>query len=166
MRSLIRSSVFAALSLCAALPARATTTVEFWHAMSGALGERVDELVDKFNKSQSEYVVRAIAKGSYDEVVNGMIAAYRAKQQPAIVQVNERGFLTMLNSNAIMPTAELMAGAGYKIDWSNFIAPVGTYYTQNGAMMAMPFNSSTPILFYNVDHFKAAGFDAPGRDLA
>ena len=103
----------------------------------------------------------AIAKGGYDDVVNSMIAAYRAKQQPAIVQVNERGFLTMLNSNAIMPTAELMAGAGYKIDWSNFIAPVATYYTQNGAMMAMPFNSSTPILFYNVDHFKAAGFDAP-----
>jgi sn-glycerol 3-phosphate transport system substrate-binding protein len=161
MRSLIRSSVFAALSLCAALPARATTTIEFWHAMSGALGERVDELADRFNKSQSDYAVRPIAKGGYDDVVNSMIAAYRAKQQPAIVQVNERGFLTMLNSNAIMPTAELMAGAGYKIDWSNFIAPVATYYTQNGAMMAMPFNSSTPILFYNVDHFRAAGFDGP-----
>ena len=26
----------------------------------------------------------------------------------------------------------------------------------------MPFNSSTPILFYNRDHFKAAGFDKPG----
>src|SRR4051812_36035759 len=117
MRSVLRSSVLAALALCATLPARATTTVEFWHAMSGALGERVDELADKFNKSQSDYAVRPIAKGGYDDVVNSMIAAYRAKQQPAIVQVNERGFLTMLNSNAIMPTAELMASASYKIDW-------------------------------------------------
>ena len=145
----------------AALPAQAATTVEFWHAMSGELGERVNELVDKFNKSQSDYVVRPVAKGTYDEVVNSMIAAYRAKQQPAIVQVNERGFLTMLTSNATMPTAELMSKAGFKIDWNDFIAPIRTYYTKDGQMMTMPFNSSTPIFFYNKDHFKAAGFDAP-----
>src|SRR3954453_11558260 len=166
MRSVFISTAFAAAALCATLPAHAATTVEFWDAMSGALGERVDELADKFNKSQSDYVVRPIAKGGDDDVVNAMIAAYRAKQQPAIVQVNERGFLTMLNSKAIVPAAELMAGAGYKIDWSDFIAPVATYYTQNGAMMAMPFNSSSPILFYNAEHFRAAGFDRPGCDLA
>src|SRR3954468_13494833 len=142
MRSGLGWPVLAAAALGATLPARAATTVEFWHAMSGALGERVDELADKFNKSQSDYVVPPIAKGGYDEVVNAMIAAYRAKQQPAIVQVNERGFLTMLNSNAIMPAADLLSKAGYKIDWSNFIAPVATYYTKDGVMMAMPFNSS------------------------
>jgi sn-glycerol 3-phosphate transport system substrate-binding protein len=88
-----------------------------------------------------------------------MIAAYRAKQHPAIVQVNERGFLTMLASGATLPAAEVVSKAGHKIDWSNFIAPVATYYVKDGTMMAMPFNSSSPILFYNADHFKAAGFD-------
>jgi sn-glycerol 3-phosphate transport system substrate-binding protein len=161
MKVLLRSCLYAALAVFSAAPAWAATTVELWHAMSGALGDRVNELVDRFNKSQTDYVVRPVNKGSYDEVVNSMIAAYRAKQHPAIVQVNERGFLTMVNSNAIIPTAELMSKAGYKIDWSNFIAPVATYFTRDGAMMAMPFNSSTPILFYNVDHFKAAGFDKP-----
>ncbi|GGH16330.1 ABC transporter substrate-binding protein [Alsobacter metallidurans] len=141
--------------------AQAATTVEFWHAMSGELADRVNELVDKFNKSQNDYAVRAVAKGTYDEVVNSMIAAYRAKQQPAIVQVNERGFLTMVNSGATLPVAELMAKEGYKINWGDFIAPIATYYTKDGAMMSMPFNASTPILFYNKDHFKAAGFDAP-----
>jgi sn-glycerol 3-phosphate transport system substrate-binding protein len=149
------------LALLLTLPARAATTVEFWHAMSGALNERVEELAEKFNKSQSDYVLRPVSKGSYDDVVNSMIAAYRAKQHPAIVQVNERGFLTMLLSNATTPAAELLAKAGYKIDWSNFIAPVATYYTKDGVMMAMPFNSSTPILFYNIEHFNAAGFDKP-----
>src|SRR4051812_15680660 len=42
MRSGLRWTVLAAAALCATLPARAATTVEFWHAMSGALGERVD----------------------------------------------------------------------------------------------------------------------------
>jgi len=157
----MKACLVAGMALLGTLPARAQTTIEFWHAMSGALEERVNELADKFNKSQSEFVLHPVGKGSYDEVVNGMIAAYRAKQHPAIVQVNERGFLTMLSSGATIPAAELVAKAGYKIDWSNFIAPVATYYSKDGTMMAMPFNSSSPILFYNADHFKAAGYDKP-----
>ena len=136
-----------ALLLAGLSTAQAATEIEFWHAMSGALGERVDEVVKKFNDSQKEYVVKAIAKGTYDEVLNGTIAAYRAKRQPEIVQSNERSFLTMVNSGAIVPTAELMAEQGYKVDWSNFIKPVVSYYAINGKLQAMPFNSSTPILF-------------------
>jgi sn-glycerol 3-phosphate transport system substrate-binding protein len=161
MLNLVRSCLFAGLALLLTQPARATTTIELWHAMSGALNDRVDELADKLNKSQSEFVLKPVLKGGYDDVVNSMIAAYRARQHPPIVQVNERGFLTMLSSGAILPAAELMAKAGHQINWSDFIAPVATYFTKDGMMMAMPFNSSTPILFYNADHFKAAGFDKP-----
>jgi sn-glycerol 3-phosphate transport system substrate-binding protein len=153
------------LTATALMPASAQsqTKIEFWHAMSGALGERVEELVKKFNASQDKYVVNPVAKGNYDEVLNGMIAAYRAKRQPEIVQVNERGFLTMIYSGAVLTAADLMAQNGYKTDWTNFIAPVVSYYSKDGKVQAMPFNSSTPILFYNRDHFKAAGFEKPGE---
>ena len=100
MLNLFRSCLFAGLALLLTQPAQAATTIELWHAMSGALNERVDELADKFNKSQSEYVLKPVLKGGYDDVVNSMIAAYRARQHPPIVQVNERGFLTMLSSGA------------------------------------------------------------------
>lgn len=151
-----------ALLLTGISAVQAATEIELWHAMSGALGERVDEVVKKFNDSQKDYVVKSIAKGTYDEVLNGTIAAYRAKRQPEIVQSNERSFLTMVNSGAIVPTNELMAEQGMPLDTSKFIAPVVSYFAINGKLQAMPFNSSTPILFYNRDHFKAAGFDKPG----
>src|SRR5215510_14494298 len=77
--------------------------VQFWHSMGGVLGERVDELVKKFNDSQAKYTVVAVNKGNYDEVINGTIAAYRAKKAPQIVQIYERGFMTMLLSEAIVP---------------------------------------------------------------
>jgi sn-glycerol 3-phosphate transport system substrate-binding protein len=165
MKSFLRIflAVAASAFLPAAVAAQSPTKIEFWHAMSGALGERVDELVKKFNASQNKYIVNPVAKGNYDEVVNSMVAAYRAKRQPEIVQINERGFLTMIYSGAIIPAADLMSDKGYKIDWNNFIAPVISYYSKDGKVQAMPFNSSTPILFYNRDHFKAAGFDKPGE---
>jgi sn-glycerol 3-phosphate transport system substrate-binding protein len=163
MRTVYRALVGAtALVLAGLLPASAATEIELWHAMGGALGERVDELVKKFNDSQKDYVVKSTFKGTYDEVLNGMIAAYRAKKAPEIVQSNERSMLTMVNSGAIVPTDELMREQGFAVDWSKFIKPVANHFSMNGKMQAMPFNSSTPILFYNRDHFKAAGFDKPG----
>jgi len=162
MRTFYRALAGAsALVLVGSTAARAATEVEFWYALGGALGERVEELVKKFNDSQKDYVVKATFKGTYDEVLNGMIAAYRAKRAPEIVQSNERSMLTMVNSGAIIPTDELMREQGYNVDWSKFIKPVANHFSINGKMQAMPFNSSTPILFYNKDHFKAAGFDKP-----
>ena len=69
MLNLVRSCLFAGLALLLTQPARAATTIELWHAMSGALNDRVDELADKFNKSQSEYVLKPVLKGGYDDVV-------------------------------------------------------------------------------------------------
>jgi len=135
--------------------------VQFWHAMGGVLGERVDEIVKRFNDSQTKYTVVATNKGNYDEVINGVIAAYRAKKQPHLVQIYERGFMTMLLSGAIVPVQELMTEKKKQIDWSDFIKPIASYYSYKGKLMSMPFNSSTPILWYNKEHFEKAGFKEP-----
>ena len=43
-----------ALLLTGISAVQAATEIELWHAMSGALGERVDEVVKKFNDSQKD----------------------------------------------------------------------------------------------------------------
>lgn len=129
--------------------------------MGGVLGERVDELVKGFNEAQDKYTVVAVNKGNYDEVINGTIAAYRAKRHPHLVQIYERGFMTMLLSDATVPVHQLMKEQKYDIDWSDFIKPVASFYTYKGNLMTMPFNSSTPILWYNKDQFAKAGFEKP-----
>ncbi len=161
-RYLITTAAAAALAASLAGPAHAQRTeIQWWHAMGGVLGERVQELAEKFNKSQDKYTVVATNKGTYDDVINGTIAAYRAKKQPHMVQIYERGFMTMLLSDAIVPVHQLMEEKGYKIDWNDFIKPVAGFYTYKGKLMTMPFNSSTPILWYNKEHFEKAGFAKP-----
>ena len=98
-------------------PAEAVTEIQWWHAHTAALGEWVNDLADGFNKSQSEYKVVAVYKGSYSETMTGAIAAFRAKQHPQIVQVFEVGTATMMAAKgAIKPVYELMADAGEKFD--------------------------------------------------
>ena len=150
--------------LFAALPAAAQPVqVQWWHAMGGTLGERVDELVKNFNASQTKYQVVATNKGNYDEVINGAIAAYRAKRAPQLVQIYERGFMTMLLSDATLPVQDFMTQRGYQIDWNDFVRPVAGFYSYKGKLMAMPFNSSSPILWYNKEHFQKAGFAKPAE---
>ena len=147
-----------------AVPAKAQPVeIQWWHAMGGTLGERVEELTKKFNASQQKYVVVAVNKGNYDEVINGTIAAYRAKRAPQLVQIYERGFMTMLLSDAIVPVQDLLTEKGYKVDWNDFVKPVASFYQYKGKLMTMPFNSSTPILWYNKEHFQKAGFDKPAE---
>ena len=157
-------AISSALWLASAMPAAAQPVqIQWWHAMGGALGERVDELVKNFNASQQKYVVVAVNKGNYDEVINGTIAAYRAKRAPQLVQIYERGFMTMLLSDATMPVQDLLDQRGYKVDWADFVKPVAGFYSYKGKLMTMPFNSSSPILWYNKTHFEKAGFARPAE---
>src|SRR5207249_2129737 len=111
---------------------RAATEIQFWHAMTAVLGERVNDIANKFNASQSEYVVKAVHKGSYPETLNAAIAAYRAKEPPHIVQVFEVGTQTMLSSGAVYPVYQLMKDNGVAIDWNDLISPVKGYYSSTG----------------------------------
>jgi len=155
-------------SLCAALAAfglataaHAQTDIQFWHSMGGALGDKVSELADKFNKSQNAYHVTAIYKGGYSESMTAAIAAYRAGNAPAILQVFEVGTATMMAAKgAIVPVYKLMKDADERFDPKAYIGPVSGYYTDSrGNMLSMPFNSSTVVFYVNKDAYKKAGLD-------
>ena len=163
---MIRNSIKLALVLALALlgtagRASAATEIQWWHAHTGRLGEIVNTMVADFNASQSDYKVVAVYKGNYSETLNAGIAAFRAKQQPHIMQVFEVGTATMMAAKgAVKPVYEVMAEAGEAFDPKAYLSTVTGYYTDpTGRMLSMPFNSSTPVLYYNKAAFEKAGLD-------
>ena len=136
-------------------------TINWWFAHGGRLGEKVQEIVAGFNNSQNQYKVVATYKGSYPDTMTAGIAAFRSKSPPHILQVFEVGTATMMAAKgAIKPVYEVMAESGLPFDSNAYLSTVTGYYTTpDGKMLSMPFNSSTPVLYYNVDAFKAAGLD-------
>ena len=74
---------FAALAVALAIggfsgPAVAQTEIQWWHAMGGALGETVNDIAAGFNRSQTDYVIKAVYKGNYTETMTAGIAAFRS----------------------------------------------------------------------------------------
>jgi sn-glycerol 3-phosphate transport system substrate-binding protein len=147
--------------LVGATAVEAKVEIQWWHAMGGELGEKLNKIATDFNASQGDYEVKAVFKGSYAETMTGAIAAFRARQQPHIVQIFEVGTATfMAAKGAVYPVHELMKDAGAPFDAQGFLSAVVGYYTDaNGNMLSFPFNSSTPVLYWNKTAFQKAGLD-------
>jgi len=159
---MLRNITVSAIALAATTAAaQAQTEINWWHAMGGELGAKLEEIVAGFNASQSDYVVNPTYKGSYTETMTAAISAFRAGEQPEIVQVFEVGTGTMMAAKgAVYPVYQLMADMDQPFDPNAFLPAVVGYYTDtDGNMLSMPFNSSTPILYYNKNVFEAAGLD-------
>lgn len=159
MKNVKAIQMLAASALALSINANAATEVQWWHAMGGVNGERVNKIAADFNATQSDYKVVPVYKGNYTETMTAAIAAFRAKKQPHIVQVFEVGTATMMAAKgAVYPVEQMMRDAGEPFDKSDYLPAVISYYqTPEGELLSMPFNSSTPVLWYNRDALKKAG---------
>jgi sn-glycerol 3-phosphate transport system substrate-binding protein len=167
MQKTVFGAVLAATTALAPLAAMAQTEIQLWHAFTGRLGELLDAQVAGFNAGQSDYKVTASHKGNYSETLNAGIAAFRAQEQPHILQVFEVGTATMMAAKgAIKPVYEVMAESGLPFDPNAYLPAVTGYYTtSDGRMLSLPYNSSTQVLYVNRDALEGAGVD-PNADLS
>lgn len=131
--------------------------------MGGQLGETVNALAEKFNAAQSDYKITPIYKGSYEETMTAGIAAFRANEQPNIIQIYDAGAATIIGAEgAVIPAQTLMSENGVSFDINDYISGVRYFYADtDGTMIGMPFNSSTPILYYNEEALEKAGVTPP-----
>jgi sn-glycerol 3-phosphate transport system substrate-binding protein len=141
--------------------AYAQVEIQWWHSMAGKLNDKVNEIAQKFNASQSDYKVVPVFKGQYDESMTAAIAAYRSGNPPGILQVFEVGTATMMAAKgAIKPVYQLMAEQHEGFDPKSYLPAVAGYYSDTkGNMLSMPFNSSSQVLYINRNAFKKAGLD-------
>lgn len=160
---MIRTLLAAGLLLSSSMLASAQTKIEFWHAMGGRLGEVVNEIAKNFNESQKEVELTPVFKGTYEEALTAGIAAFRAGQQPNILQVFDAGSATIIGAKgATVAVEDLMKAAGARFDINDYISGVRYFYADsNGKMIGMPFNSSAPIMYFNTEALQKAGVEAP-----
>ena len=132
------------------------TTISFWHSMGGVNGQAIDTLVQKFNE-ENEYgiTVEAEYQGSYDDALNKLKSAQMGNMGADLVQVYEIGTRFMIESGWIVPMQSMVNADEF--DTSVLEPNLAAYYTIDDMLYSMPFNSSTPLMYYNKDMFDAAG---------
>ncbi len=118
-----------------------------------------------FNASQGDYKIIPTFKGSYADTLNAGIAAFRAGNAPGIMQVFEVGTATMMAAKgAVKPVSGLMKEQGESFDPKSYLPAITGYYsTSKGEMLSFPFNSSSMVLWINLDALKKAEIAVPPK---
>ncbi|ASS99251.1 ABC transporter substrate-binding protein [Geobacillus thermocatenulatus] len=133
------------------------TEVVFWHSMSGDLEPVLNDIVADFNQTHPEIEVKPVFQGTYEEALTKWNAVAGTKDAPTIMQTFEVGTKHMIDSGKVVPVQTWIDKDKY--DVSQWEKNIVNYYTVNGRIYSMPFNSSTPVLIYNKDAFREAGLD-------
>lgn len=154
---LLLLSVFV-LTLALSGIAAAKVKIEFWHALGGVIGRDVlTQFIDEFNASQDVVEVEAIYQGSYDDLLNKYILALQAGDPPHLVHVYEIGTRRMIDLGSTVPLQKFIDREPQILD--HMVDNLLNYYTIDGQLHSMPFNTSNAILYYNKDMFREAGLD-------
>ncbi|MGG6310012.1 ABC transporter substrate-binding protein [Paenibacillus macerans] len=131
-------------------------TIEFWYGLGGKLGENMQALIDKFNSSQKEVIVKPVVQADYSETEQKLQAAIASGTVPAAV----------LSSNADW------ARKGYYAPLDELIAAtpdfnpgdvVQTFLEQgkvDGQQFFLPMYGTTQVMYYRKDALEKQGIQA------
>ena len=145
--------------------------LDFWHAFGGRKARLLDEFAAEFAAETDGIAVRPASKGSYRGVFEATLAAADRGEPPAIAHLYEIGTQRALDSGAFAPVERLLdanagrtggaagSGPGVGLDPDDLLDPVANYYRTDGVLHSMPFNASTPVLYYDRAAFERAGLD-------
>jgi sn-glycerol 3-phosphate transport system substrate-binding protein len=136
----------------------AKVKIQFWHAMGGWRIEVIQNMVNDFMKLNPDIEVEVQYVGSYEEILAKLIAAVQAGTPPHVVQLNEISTQKMIDSGVIVPVQDLI-DKDPTFDVGLFLPQVLNYYRVGGKLYSMPWNTSTPLLYYNKTMFKEVGLD-------
>ncbi|MCA1755762.1 MAG: ABC transporter substrate-binding protein [Spirochaeta sp.] len=135
--------------------AQEPTEIQFWHAFSDAPRSGwIEDRAAEWSEMNPEFNVVTERKGSYRETLQAAALAARQGDAPHLVQLFEVGSQLAVDSGIFKPVGEV---GGIPAD--DYIEPVLNYYTIDGQIYSIPFNSSSPILYYNKDKMEEAGLD-------
>jgi len=135
-----------------------STKITFWFGLTGALGNVVRTVVNKYNSSQSKYYVEAIQQPDYDATITKFNTSLAGGDLPNVVQIYDIGTQRMIDTKRILPVQDFIDKEGLKLV-DDLEPAVARYYTIGGKLYSMPFNSSAPVMYYDKNAFKEVGLD-------
>ncbi len=140
-------------------------SITFWHAMGGEAGVALEEIVADFNEENDKGItVTSEFQGTYDDTITKLKSASLGNMGADLVQIYEIGSRYMMDSDFIIPMQDFVDNEGY--DLSQIEPNIAAYYTVDDSLYSMPFNSSTPVVYYNKDMFENAGIENAPETLA
>jgi len=145
-------------------PANAATEIDLFFPVpvQGKLSAELQRLVGEFNRGHPDIHATAVYTGSYDDTSLKTRAAMQGGRPPAVVLQSAnyiRDYAINGETMALDPLIAADGGASPEAYMDRFWPALRPNATEGGHVYAVPFQNSTPLLYYSVDAFREAGLD-------
>ncbi len=152
----------AAIAMCASTAALAEDVeLQFYFpvAVGGAAADTIQALTDEYVANNPGVKIDAVYAGSYQDTVAKVLTAARGGDAPQLSVILSVDMFTLLDEDLILPFDDFATTAEDK-EWLNSFYPSFMENSRTGGKTyGIPFQRSTPVLYWNKEAFKEAGLD-------
>ncbi|WP_270181192.1 ABC transporter substrate-binding protein [Alkalihalobacillus sp. CinArs1] len=134
--------------------------IEFWHAMSGNLGEELEAITKEFNEKHEDINVKLVFMKDYPTITNKFQLALQSKQYPALLQLDDATLQTFASSGHLHELNDSITESNLELD--DYVDGFIEAASQDDSIYGLPLNRSVPMLYYRKDIFEQNGID-PSR---
>lgn len=150
----------AVAALLAASPALAVDLQFFFPvAVGGGASKTIQGLTDDYMKMHPDVHIKPVYTGSYTDTIAKAITAARGGNPPQLSVIGAAEMFNLIDEDMIVPFDDYVSAKDKK-DWLGGFYPAFMANSQAfGKTWGIPFQRSTPVMYWNKDAFKKAGLD-------
>jgi len=139
----------------------AQTKLQFYYpvGVSGPLARIIDGYVQEWNQGHPQNQVEPVFAGSYTEAYSKTLAAIKGGTPPDVALMLSQNLNDILGQDIVIPLDELIAADAAQVNIDDFFPAFMLNSKQGGKVWSIPFQRSTPVMYYNKDALKEAGLD-------
>ncbi len=129
----------------------------YWKSLEGPRHDAQVKLTDDFNAKRSDVKVSLEHVGAYAQAAEKLTAALAASTPPDVMLLTvDQHTPAFARQGALHPLDEF-AKSDKSAQFDKYVPGFIKNGTINGKLYQIPFARSTPLMYYNKDHLKAAG---------
>lgn len=131
--------------------------IDFWSNHPGKSQDVEKAIIEKFHAKFPDIRVNLVTAGAnYEEIAQKFQTSQAAKSGlPGVVVLSDVWWFRYFTNGSIIPVDALVKQLDIKLD--DFRKSLVDDYKYNDKQWALPYGRSTPLFYYNKDHFQAAG---------
>lgn len=136
-------------------------TIDVWHSMEGSNGQVMSSLIQKFNETKGKelgIVANDVFQGSDTAVkLKTCIQTNDIENMPDVCQIYNASLPVIDATNCAVDIDSMWGKGSASVEKTDLIDSGIYCYTYEGRLLSMPFNTSTILLYCNLDAFAEAG---------
>ena len=141
--------------------AQAQMKLQFYYpvGVAGPLARFIDGYVQEWNKAHPQVQVEPVFAGGYTEAYAKTLAAIQAGTPPDVAVMLSQNLNDIIAQDIVIPLDELIKADAAQVKMDDFFPAFMLNSTSGGKVWSIPFQRSTPVMYYNKEAFKEVGLD-------